>query len=87
MGLTPLNFSFLSLFKPCKSPKSSISISHGRPGEEGPFHNRRFQSENQVEVPRFSGRFISCDSVGCKGDIAGGLLECRRWRLYQPSMY
>ena len=31
-----------------------------------------------VELPRFSGRFISCDSVGCKGDIAGGLLEVYR---------
>ena len=32
-----------------------------------------------MELPRFSGRFISCDSVGCKGDIAGGLLEVH-WR-------
>ena len=32
-----------------------------------------------LELPRFSGRFISCDSVGCKGDIAGGLLEVH-WR-------
>ena len=49
-----------------------------------------------VELPRFSGRFISCDSVGCKGDIAGGLLRSslerdirvlsvRRWRLYQGN--
>ena len=31
--------------------------------------------KGKVELPRFSGRFISCDSVGCKGDSVGGLLE------------
>ena len=37
------------------------------------------QEHLTLELPRFIGRFISCDSVGCMGDIAGGLLEVH-WR-------
>ena len=29
----------------------------------------------QLELPRFSGRFISCDSFGFMGNSAGGLLK------------
>ena len=30
-----------------------------------------------LELPRFSGRFISCDSFGFMGNSAGGLLKVR----------
>ena len=29
----------------------------------------------KLELPRFSGRFISCDSFGFMGNSAGGLLK------------
>ena len=37
------------------------------------------QTEAKMELPRFSGRFFSFDSVGCMVDSAGGLLEVH-WR-------